>query len=137
LRIVGSNPSASVRSLEQLPGVKVTGHVPDVRPYLAEATVAIAPLRIARGTQNKVLECMAAGVPVVSSPQAARGIQAVPGEHLLVAEEARSFVGQVLDVIRNPELRSRLAAQGRQQVLNTHSWSASMKLLDELIETLP
>jgi glycosyltransferase involved in cell wall biosynthesis len=80
---------------------------------------------------------MAAGVPVVSSPQAARGIQAVPGEHLLVAEEARSFVGQVLDVIRNPELRSRLAAQGRQQVLNTHSWSASMKLLDELIETLP
>ncbi len=136
LRIVGSNPSANVRSLEQFPGVTVTGHVPDVRPYLAEATVAIAPLRIARGTQNKVLECMAAGVPVVSSPQAARGIQAIPGEHLLVAEDTLSFASQVVEVIRNAELRSRLAALGRRQVLTTHSWAASMKLLDELLETV-
>jgi sugar transferase (PEP-CTERM/EpsH1 system associated) len=136
LRIVGSNPSANVRSLEQLRGVMVTGHVPDVRPYLAEATVAIAPLRLARGTQNKVLECMAAGVPVVSSPQAARGIQAIPGDHLLVAEDALSFASQVVEVIRNTELRSRLAALGRRQVLSTHSWAASMKLLDELLETV-
>jgi sugar transferase (PEP-CTERM/EpsH1 system associated) len=136
LRIVGSNPSARVRSLEQLPGVKVTGHVPDVRPYLAEATVAIAPLRIARGTQNKVLECMAAGVPVISSPQAARGIQAVAGEHLLVSEDARSFANQVLEVIRNAELRSRLATLGRRQILSAHSWPSSMTLLDELLQTL-
>jgi polysaccharide biosynthesis protein PslH len=135
LRIVGSNPDARVRSLGQIAGVSVTGYVPDVRPHLAEATVAIAPLRIARGTQNKVLECMAAGVPVVSSREAARGIQANPGEHLLVAEDAGSFARQVIELIQNKELQTRLATAGRRQVQSTHVWGESMKLLDGLLET--
>src|SRR5262249_33189131 len=105
-----------------------------VRPYLADAAVAIAPLRIARGTQNKVLECMAAGVPVVSSPQAARGIQANPGEHLLVAENASSFAAEVVRLMEDADLRSRLSILGRQQVQTTHVWAESMKLLDTLLE---
>jgi polysaccharide biosynthesis protein PslH len=135
LRIVGSNPDARVQGLAQIAGVKVTGFVPDVRPHLADATVAIAPLRIARGTQNKVLECMAAGVPVVSSPEAARGIQATTGEHFLVAGDAASFAKQVVQVIQNSDLQRRLATAGRQQVQSTHVWGESMKLLDDLLET--
>jgi sugar transferase (PEP-CTERM/EpsH1 system associated) len=135
LRIVGSNPNGHVRSLGQIGGVKVTGRVPDVRPHLADATVAIAPLRIARGTQNKILECMAAGVPVVSSQEAARGIQASPWKHFLVAEDADTFARQVVELIQNRELQTRLAAAGRRQVQTTHVWGESLKVLDNLLET--
>src|SRR5690606_35495544 len=74
LRIVGADPPRSVQQLERLDGVEVTGSVPDVRPHLERAAVAIAPLRIARGMQNKVLECMAMGIPVVASPRVVAGL---------------------------------------------------------------
>ncbi|MBW8897819.1 MAG: TIGR03087 family PEP-CTERM/XrtA system glycosyltransferase, partial [Massilia sp.] len=77
--IVGSRPAPAVQELARLPGVVVTGTVPDVRPYIAHAAVSVAPLRIARGIQNKVLEAMAMATPVVVSPQALEGIDAVPG----------------------------------------------------------
>jgi polysaccharide biosynthesis protein PslH len=77
-RIIGSNPSPAVQRLAAVPGVVVTGHVPDVRPFLKDAVVSVAPLRIAHGTQNKILESMAMGLPVVTTPEAAKGIQATP-----------------------------------------------------------
>ncbi|MFI4859055.1 MAG: TIGR03087 family PEP-CTERM/XrtA system glycosyltransferase, partial [Phycisphaerales bacterium JB063] len=89
--IVGKDPSASVRVLHKLPGVRVVGAVPDVRPYLHSAAVSVAPMRIAPGVQNKVLEAMACGRPVVCTPQAARGIDATPGEHLLTAHGPDDF----------------------------------------------
>src|SRR5262249_13028127 len=133
LRIIGSNPVREVRELSTKPGIEVTGSVPDVRPYLADAAVAVAPLNIARGTQNKILECMSMGIPVVSSPQAARGVQATPGEHLLVGKDHSDFAAQVIKLLCDSELRSRVAQSARQQLRNGHSWARSMQLLDAVL----
>ena len=134
LRIVGSNPLPKISALEKLGGISVTGFVPDVRPHVEDAAVAIAPLAIARGTQNKVLECMAMGIPVVASPQAAKGVQAVPGRHLLVGGNPEEFADRIIDLLGNAELRMKIAEEGRRQVMSVHSWPESMKLLDELLE---
>lgn len=133
LRIVGSDPVASVRHLTATPGVEVTGFVPDVRPYMQDAAVAIAPLHIARGTQNKILQCMAMGIPVVSSPEAAKGIQAVSGEHILVADGPEAFADSVINVLQDEGLRSRISAAGRLQVQRAHQWANSMKILDGVL----
>ena len=129
-RIVGSNPSREVRALAKIPGVVVTGHVPDVRSHVREGMVAVAPLRIARGTQNKILESMAMGIPVVATPKAAKGIQGVPGRDLLVAETPFNFARHVVELLQRPELHRRFSEAGRRQVEKAHLWSASMKLLD-------
>jgi hypothetical protein len=134
LRIVGSNPVAKIRALEKLGGISVTGYVPDVRPHVAGAAVAVAPLSIARGTQNKVLECMAMGIPVVASPQVAKGVQASPGRHLLVGATAEEFADQVVKLLEDAQLRARIRDAARRQVVSAHSWDESMKLLDEILE---
>jgi len=132
LQIVGADPSKEILRLRSIEGITVTGFVKDVRPYLTEAAVAIAPLRIARGTQNKILECMAAGIPVVSSPQAAKGIQAVAGEHIVVAEGAQETSRSVLELLNDPARRVKIAASARAQVERAHSWPESMKILDSV-----
>jgi len=133
LRVIGSDPVKSVRQLAQIPGITVTGFVPDVRPYLEDAAVAIAPLRIARGTQNKILECMAAGVPVVASPEAAKGIQAIPGRHLLVAKNVDEFVDKVTNILQHKDLHDELSKDARRQVETAHDWQSSMQLLDGVL----
>src|SRR5205823_1049145 len=115
-RIIGSNPTPAIERLRQIPGVTVSGYVPDVRLLLNDAVVSIAPLRIARGTQNKILESMAMGLPVVATPQAAKGIQATPGEHILVAADVDRFASQVVEVLTNPQLRRQFSTAGREQV---------------------
>jgi sugar transferase (PEP-CTERM/EpsH1 system associated) len=132
LQIVGADPSKEILRLRSIEGVTVTGFVKDVRPYLTEAAVAIAPLRIARGTQNKILECMAAGIPVVSTPQAAKGIQAVAGEHIVVADGAEETSRSVLELLNDPARRIKLATAARAQVERAHSWPESMKILDSV-----
>jgi sugar transferase (PEP-CTERM/EpsH1 system associated) len=133
LRIIGSNPVPAVRGLASIPGVTVTGHVPDVRPYLGDATVSVAPLRIARGTQNKILESMALGIPVVATPMAAKGVQAAPGRHLLVAENSEDFARKVTGLLRNAELRRDLSESARRQIEKAHSWRSSMNILDDIL----
>jgi sugar transferase (PEP-CTERM/EpsH1 system associated) len=133
LRIVGSNPTKSVQQLAKLPNVLVTGHVPDVRPYLKDAAVSIAPLRIARGTQNKILESMAAGIPVVATPEAVKGVQVMRGRDIFVAEDSHQFAEMVIDLLTNNELRRVLSEAGRRQVEKTHAWPRSMQILDEII----
>jgi sugar transferase (PEP-CTERM/EpsH1 system associated) len=134
VRVVGADPSAEIRRLASIDGVTVTGFVKDVRPYLTEAAVAIAPLRIARGTQNKILECMAAGIPVVSTAQAAKGIAATPGEHLLIADTAEDFSRSVVALLNDAKWRQRLATAARTQVEEAHAWPASMRILDRVLE---
>ena len=134
LLIVGANPSQSVRALENLPGVTVTGSVPDVRPYVRRSAVMVAPLNIARGTQNKILEAMAMGVPVVSSVVAAGGVDAVPGEHLLTASTPSEYAEAILRVVGDPAERARLATAGRNRMLSHHTWPKSMQRLDSVIE---
>jgi glycosyltransferase involved in cell wall biosynthesis len=112
----------------------VTGSVPDVRPHVRRAALTIAPLAIARGTQNKILESMAMGVPVVCSPQASGGVDAVAGEHLLVASGTDQWVASIDRLLGDAQVRRLLSAAGRDRVLSHHSWAASMRRLDGLIE---
>ena len=134
LQIVGAEPSAAVRRLGTIEGVTVTGSVPDVRPYLARAALTVAPLRIARGTQNKILEAMAMGVPVVASRLAAGGVDAVPGQHLLVADTPGEQCDAILRVLGDVRERARLSQAGRARMLSNHAWPSSMQRLDGVID---
>ncbi len=134
LLIVGADPSPEMRALGQLPGVTVTGSVLDVRPYIRGSALMVAPLAIARGTQNKILEAMAMGVPVVTSTVAAGGVDATADEHLLVADQPEAIAAAILRIVENPAERTRLANAGRARMLSHHSWAGSMKRLDTIIE---
>jgi polysaccharide biosynthesis protein PslH len=133
--IVGADPSPAVRKLSELPGVVVTGSVPDVRPYVRRSAMMVAPLNIARGTQNKILEAMAMGVPVVASRVAAQGVDAIPNEHFLVAGTHAECRAAVLRVLEDPQERRRLALAGRSRMLSHHAWPHSMRRLDSIIDT--
>lgn len=134
LTIIGAEPSKEIRRLANRPGVMVTGTVPDVRDHVRRSAVSVAPLTIARGTQNKIIECMASGVPVVSSSAAAGGVDAVPGEHLLVADAPETYAENVLALMADPALRQRFSAAGRARVESCHNWANSMIKLDQIIE---
>ena len=134
LAIVGANPSPAIAKLGELAGVTVTGTVPAVQPYLQRAAVMVAPLTIARGTQNKILEGMAAGVPVVASRLAAGGVDAVAPDHLLAATTPAEYVDALTRVLDNPGERERLARAGRARVLTHHDWAHSMRRLDGIVE---
>jgi len=129
--IVGARPTAAVMSLAALPGVTVTGAVPDVRPYLAHAFAAVAPLRIARGIQNKVLEAMAMEQTVIASPQALEGIGAHPGEELFVAKDESEFADKIISLLKMPGREIGRAARIR--VLDDYSWKKSMERVDALL----
>ena len=133
LEIVGADPSPAMWRLGDLPGVSVTGSVPDVRPFLERACLTVAPLSIARGTQNKILEAMGSGIPVVCSDIAAGGVDAVPGEHLLAATTAQDYAEAVLQLLDNPGLRASLSRAGRERVLSHHNWAHSMQRFDSLL----
>ncbi len=134
LLIVGADPSPEIRALAALPGVTVTGSVPDVRPHIRGSALMVAPLAIARGTQNKILEAMAMGVPVVTSRAAAGGVDAEAETHFLVADAAQDVAAAVLRIVENPAERARLAAAGRARMLSHHAWPRSMQRMDGIIE---
>lgn len=123
--IVGRRPAAPVRRLGRLDGVRVTGGVPDVRPYLRDAVVAV-PLRIARGIQNKVLEALAAGAPVIASRPAVQGIRAEAGKHLLVADSPADWLAALHRLAERPAEAAALGSRGRQLVCRQYSWSAAL-----------
>ncbi|MFD2365204.1 TIGR03087 family PEP-CTERM/XrtA system glycosyltransferase [Pseudoduganella sp. GCM10020061] len=130
--VVGARPSAEVRRLEKPGAVCVTGTVADVRPYVAHARLSVAPLRIARGVQTKVLEAMAMAKTVVLSPQALGGIEATPGKELLLANGAGEFAAQVLRTLARPDPRIGRAA--RLGVRRRYAWSTSLDRVVEQIE---
>jgi glycosyltransferase involved in cell wall biosynthesis len=132
--IVGADPTSAIRRLGELPGVTVTGRVPDVRPFLRRSAAMVAPLTIARGTQNKILEARASAVPVVTSRIAAGGVDAVPGTHLLVADSASDIAEATLALMDDPRKRDHLGAAGRARVLSHHAWDKSMRRLDGIID---
>lgn len=134
LVVVGADPAPEIRKLAEMPGVSVTGSVPDVRPYLRRSAVMVAPLKIARGTQNKILEAMSAGVPVVTSTPAAGGVDAVAGTHFQVADSPADVAAAALQLMSDPAARRRFAAAGRDRMLSHHAWDKSMQRLDRVIE---
>jgi len=133
LSIVGMDPVPAVKRLADGSRVVVTGRVDDVRPYFDAAAVAVAPLRVARGLQNKVLEAMAMRVPVVASPSAHAGLNAVAGRDLLVAADPEAFSQSVVTLLRDRDARERYAAAGRACVEEHHDWDRLLSRLEGLV----
>jgi hypothetical protein len=133
LYIVGMDPTPAVRRLGDGKRIVVTGRVQDVRPFLGSAAVAVAPLRVARGLQNKVLEAMAMGVPVVASPSAAAGVDAVIGRDLRVAADPDGFAHATLELLNDPAARARVGIAGRESVERGHDWDQLLARLEALI----
>ncbi|MGG7605439.1 TIGR03087 family PEP-CTERM/XrtA system glycosyltransferase [Massilia sp. BKSP1R2A-1] len=130
--IVGARPSPAVLELGKQANIVVTGTVPDVRPYIAHARAAVAPLRIARGIQNKVLEAMAMATPVVVSPQALEGIEAEPGRELVLANDATGFADAVANLLACQDNTMGLAARAR--VERKYSWPSNLACIGERLE---
>ncbi|MCB0123138.1 MAG: glycosyltransferase [Caldilineaceae bacterium] len=146
VQLVGKDPPAQIRALArtathgpngkpQQGAVEVTGTVPDLPPYLQRATVAAAPLLYGAGIQNKVLEAMACGAPVVTTRQAAGGMQAKPGQDLLVADDTQTFADEIVRLIADPAERQALGDAGRAYVEANHSWFAVVDRLEEIYQT--
>ncbi len=133
--IVGGNPTQDVKDLAKLDGVVVTGRVADVRPYIARADVVVAPMRIARGVQNKVLEGMAMGRPVVTTSQGLEGIDATPGHDLILADGAEAFAAAVMGVLDGGGAIdiAALCRNARQRMVDHYSWDASLSVLDPFL----
>jgi len=131
--VVGSNPVREVLRLNECDGITVTGYVDDVRDYLDRADVCIAPLMIARGIQNKVLEAMAMAKPVVCTPEALEGIAATPGQHVIVAVGAAAFAEATVSLLRDHERAGQVGAAARACVEAGYSWHANLRLLDRLL----
>jgi sugar transferase (PEP-CTERM/EpsH1 system associated) len=134
LAIVGSRPTAQVHALARLPGVEVTGYVDDPRTWLARAAVSVAPLRIARGIQNKVLEAMAMGLAVVGTRVATQGVDGQGGRDYLVAESAEEQVEAVCGLLREPERARELGRHARAFVEASYDWDVCLRPLDSLLE---
>ena len=130
--IVGGNPPPKVVKLGDLPGVTVTGRVADVRPYLAHAAVCVAPMRVARGIQNKVLEGMAMGKVVVTTEQGLEGIDAIPGCDLLLANDAEEFIAATLKALTDPSLPP-LGVAARNRIVSGYSWDDKLDEFEKLL----
>jgi sugar transferase (PEP-CTERM/EpsH1 system associated) len=133
--IVGANPTAAVRSLAAQDGVHVTGRVADTRPFLAHADLCVCPLRIARGIQNKVLEAMAMGRPVLASAAAFEGVRAVAGRDLLVASDAPAFADAALAILRGQH--NDIGGNARLAMVANYAWDATLAKLDAIVEGRP
>lgn len=137
--VVGPRPIEAVKKLDDMShggagqGILVTGYVNDIRDALGSATVSVAPLHIARGVQNKVLEAMAAGLPVVATHAAFEGIFATAGCDLLVADEAQDFADKVVMLLGDEAQRAQLGVSGRAAVVASHSWDAFTERLEALL----
>jgi sugar transferase (PEP-CTERM/EpsH1 system associated) len=134
LHIVGRNPTARLMAQNSRPGVRIWGEVPDIRPFIAGATCVIAPLLIARGVQNKVLEAMAMARPVLLTPQAATGIAAQNGRDWMVEAADPTAIAARLDaLIKDPDEALRIGKAAREFVLANHVWDAMLAPLEALI----
>jgi len=131
--VVGSNPADSLQQLVRELPVTVTGRVPDVRPYIRHAAAVVAPLRVARGVQNKVLEGMAMGRAVVTSPQALEGIEAEPGRDVVLADGPAAFA-EAVEGLWTGEADRRIGAAARAFVIERYGWGRSLADLQALLE---
>jgi len=131
LTIVGSNPPESIQLLARDPRVEVTGYVDDLRPYIRRAEVMLSPMVYSVGIQNKVLEAMALGTPVVVAAQVAAALHARPDQDLLVAESAQEFANAALRLIDDAKLHATLSQRGRNYVERQHDWGV---VTDRLVD---
>lgn len=135
LCIVGKDPTPAIQDLARQPGITVTGTVSDIRPYLQKATLAVAPIAYGVGIQNKVLEAMACGTPVVCSRQAISALQAEPGRELAVADGPEAFAAEVARLLDDPTERERLGRAGQQYVETRHDWQTIAAQVEQIYQS--
>ena len=133
--LAGTDPRSSVRALAS-DRVTVSGHLPDIREAYASSQVFVAPMRIGSGLQNKLLEAMAMQRPCVTTSLANTPLGAVSGEHLLVGDDAAILAAHIVGLLKDAELRSRIADSGLRFVQQHYSWSAAVKPLEELLDAV-
>lgn len=131
LYVVGKSPPRAVRDLAG-PAVTVTGYVSDIRPYIAHSSIYVVPMRIGSGTKLKVLQAMAMGIPVVATTVGAEGIDAVGGQHLVVADTPDEFAHGVLSLLEDAARRRQLAAEARQLVETKYDWDSITPVLESV-----
>jgi glycosyltransferase involved in cell wall biosynthesis len=136
VQIVGKSPAPAVRALAALPGVTVTGEVPDVRPHYQSSHFQIVPLRIGGGTRLKIVESLSIGCPVVSTTIGAQGLELAHREHLLLADTPRQFAATVVELATDAALRERLRTAGRRRVLELYGWPRLGAALHAFYESL-
>lgn len=132
--IVGRNPDKQIRALHETQNVVVTGEVEDVREYLRAAKVCVVPIRIARGIQNKVLEAMACGVPVVTTTNAVQGISLQDGEGVFIVRNPKEFVEKVCGLLEDNVLRENVSKKARKIIEEKFSWKKNLQRLEEIME---
>ena len=134
--IVGGNPSARVQKLGEREGVVVTGRVPEIKPYFAEATVFVVPLRIGSGTRLKILEALAMGKAIVSTSVGAEGLDLKDGEEIFIADEPAAFADAVTRLLTDTSLRRRVGENGRARVEQDYDWRSIGEKLHLLYESI-
>ena len=135
--IVGRNPAQRVRALARVPGITVTGTVEDPRPWVAGATVYVVPLRVGGGTRLKLLQAMAMGCAIVSTPVGAEGVDVQHGRHLLLARTAPDFARAVLALMSDPHRRRWLGTAARHLAVERYAWGVLLPALDALYPPSP
>ena len=130
LMIVGKDPVPDIQALDENPDIEVTGTVPDIRPYLCRATLALTPVVYGAGIQNKVLEAMATGTPVISTPLAVSALDVVPGQDLEIAQNPHEFAKKALHLLQHPEKREQIGNAGLAYVRDNHKWSVIAERLE-------
>lgn len=136
LLIIGRNPTPKIRELEKIKGVEVQGDVPDIRDAFASASVLLAPIRNGRGTKYKVLEAMATGVPVVTTPLGIEGIKAKDEREVLVAETTKNLAGKTVSLLKNKDLVKKLSSSAKKLINNKYNWQLISEKLDKIYQEL-
>lgn len=132
--VVGRNSGRPVTALREIGGVEVTGQVPDIRTYLAMATVAVAPFSIAAGLQNKILEAMAYGLPVAGTRRAVQGLSAPVAGMVEIGDDTETLAEKVSALLRDPERARSIGQESRHRVAADYSWERSLAMLCSVIE---
>lgn len=132
LWVVGKDPPSTIQQYSANPRIQITGTVPEILPYLQKATIALAPLNYGAGVQNKVLEAMACGIPVIASPLAVSALNVLNGREVLVANNPQNYADYILDLISNPQMGYQIGNAGREYVEREHSW----KLIGQKLENI-
>ena len=133
--IVGANPATEVQLLAKVDGVVITNKVPDIRPYINFSHVVIAPLRIARGIQNKILEALSLGKIVVASPAAAEGLDVIPGKHIYVAKNSDEFFTNIMKILTTTDIDN-MGDTARKYICDNYAWSKKLEKLTNIIDAV-
>lgn len=134
--IVGQGPPPEVKAFSEDESIIITGKVDDVKPYLKKGQVFICPVRLGGGFRGKILEAMAIGRPIVSTPLGAEGIPSVHGENILLAENPQSFIRSITDLLTDSALFQKIQRNGRKLVEDKYAWAKGVEVLEEVLEEL-